>query len=582
MVTTATVDPKNKDFAGELVDLAPYMFQELKVYLNDDDQVVYVKGTNSLVVEGKLDEVTENSEKTIVTVAIENADGKIQKAIFKGEDGFKAADDIEFDIFENGAMKTKEITFGDLKDTETIKIVADDKDGNGKIADDKDTILGFVLTQQTKVAQIEKEYIDGKTKIDVFSLPKDGDDVDLDAVTVTGAVDSLEEIEIDDIVVEYKSDDDAVTKLAVSRDTVDGEITRIDGKNFYIDGKKYTRNSLISTEWELGDEGTFFLDHNGKIVEFEGTSGPTSYAVIVGSADGAKKDARIVADGKEIDKYPIIKLATQDNETITYDVAVTLKDKGENIKSSAKLDKDNLVDKDLKLSEELPEKGVIVKYTIDGNKRISKISTVDQSKISYKDVEKLVFASNAIVFDAFDDYAVASIGRLKDESDDAVAVYNSSGEIVVLLTKDVKAGTDTTFAYISKVNPARVSGDDVQFVEAYMNGEKVGYYTDDDDTVATSLKGKVAELELDGEEIVEAEKATAYATSTTASAVYAKSSRIVLGEESFYLADDATIITIEKDDDIVLSDLNDIEKGTTEFDIYLNTDDEVAFIVIYE
>jgi hypothetical protein len=37
--------------------------QSLKVYLNDDDEVVYIKDSNSLVVEGEVDEVTAFKER---------------------------------------------------------------------------------------------------------------------------------------------------------------------------------------------------------------------------------------------------------------------------------------------------------------------------------------------------------------------------------------------------------------------------------------------------------------------------------------------------------------------------------------
>lgn len=591
-VTTAKVDPKNKDFAGELVDLAPYMFQNLKVYLNDDDQVVYVKGTNSLVVEGKVDEVTYKNG--IVTVAVENADKKIVKATF---DADSVEDIMDYEIFKNGAMTDKNIAFEDLENTETIKIVADDEDGNGKIEENKkDDILGFVLTQQTKVAQIENEYVDGKTRIDVFTLPKDGDDVDLDNVTVTGAVDALEDIEEDDIVVEYKSDDDTVTKLVVSRDTVEGAVTRIDGSNFYIDGVKYSRNKLVKDAWELGDEGIFFLDHTGKIVAFDGEAEAADYAVVVGVEEGTTKEARVTGN-ISVDDYPIMRLATTEDEAVNYEVAVALNSDGE-IKSQAKVDRKNLLvvetegedDEEelvINFTKDVPKDGEIIKYSLDKDGRISRISTVEQSKITSNDTDKLVFASNAVIFDATDeDYPLASVDRLNDTitGGDDFAVYNSRGEIVVLLTDNVKESSDTIYAYIEKINPARKDGEDVQFVVAFMNGEKVEYYTDGEGVVG-DYEDKVVEIGLDGEIIVEADEISdGRIKTTTASAVYARTGRIVLADgEGYYLSDDATVVTVEEDGDVVLSDLNDIYEEETEFVVYFNEDmDEILFIVIYE
>ena len=589
-ITTAKVDPKNKDFAGELVDLAPYMFQNLKVYLNDDDQVVYVKGTNSLVVEGEVDDVVKGTN--LLTVEIENADGKIEKVTFDAG----LADDIveKYEVFENGAIRDSKKTFTNLKDTETIKIVAKDVDGNGKIeahriGDNADVVLGFVLTQQTRVAQIEKEYVDGKTRIDVFALPTDGDDVDLDNVTVTGAVDALEDIEVDDIVVEYKSDDDTVTKLVVSRDTVEGVVTRIDGSNFYIDGTKYSRNSLVSESFDLGDEGIFFLDHNGKIVAFDGEAEAADYAVVIDKENGKKDEARVTKK-ISVEDYPLIRLATTEDEAVNYEVAVTLNSEG-TIKSSAKIDRKALLkttegkDSEIEFTDDMVEKDTIIKYSLDKDGRISKISTVKSSGITSNDTEKLVFASNAVIFDATDDdYPLASIDRLEDkiEGGDDYAVYNSRGEIVVLFTNDVKESSDTTYAYIDKINPARKDGEDVQLVVAFMNGEKVEYYTDGENVAGDY---GVVEVDLDGEVIVEVKKITddLIIERTTASAVYARTGRVVLADgNGYYLSDDATIV-IDDDGDIELADLYDIYEDETEFKVYFNEDlDEILFIVIYK
>jgi len=51
------VDPEHKDYLGDIVDLEPYMYQNLDVYLNDDDEVVYIKGSNSIVITGTVDSV---------------------------------------------------------------------------------------------------------------------------------------------------------------------------------------------------------------------------------------------------------------------------------------------------------------------------------------------------------------------------------------------------------------------------------------------------------------------------------------------------------------------------------------------
>src|SRR5690606_16216466 len=60
-VTTETLNSKSKNYGGNVVDLAPYMYQELEVYVSKTDknqkEVVYIIDTNSVVLEGTVVDV---------------------------------------------------------------------------------------------------------------------------------------------------------------------------------------------------------------------------------------------------------------------------------------------------------------------------------------------------------------------------------------------------------------------------------------------------------------------------------------------------------------------------------------------
>jgi S-layer family protein len=592
-VTTDKLDPNNKNYACELVDLEPYMFQELKVYLNDDDQVVFVKGTNSLVIEGTVDEVTATA--TATTVAVEDANGKIKKVTF-GEIG-----NVTDSVFMNGSLSTDTRTYASLEDSESIKIIATDAGSkNGKM--EASEVNGFVLTQQTKVARIEKTYVEGKSKLDVFSLPVDNsDDVDLDAVKVTGVVSSLEDIEVDDVVVEYKADDASVTKLVVSRDTVEGKITRVDGTKFYVNGTKYalseTPNCILAADLALGDEGVFYLDYNGDLVDFDGESqGPTDYAVVIGSSMGSTTTK---FSSTSIDDYAQVKLATQEDEEVVYDVYAKLDSAGK-VTGSAKLNGSNLYTLNAPYptgAVTTPISGIaddsLIKYSLNSDGKLNKIEIVTTSNLATDtDTTKSTFklASDAIVFDSSDDYAVVNADRLKSEIN-GKAVYNKNGEIEVIITSDVKAGSVTTFAYITKVNAGyNDKGDEVQVIVAYMDGvKKDPVYTDETGVVGAAKN--VYGLDLDGEVITDADLASAMPgtevtrfMNTTASAISTKSNMIqVTGQGWAPLAEKATIIEVAADQTVNdLQDLYDIEVGTSIIDVYVNADGEVALIVIHE
>jgi len=595
MISSEKLDVNNKNYAGNLVDLAPYMYQSLKVYLNDDDEVVYIKDSNSLVIKGEIDDVTLSTDKKTATVAIEVADGSIKKLDFTVAlaDGLDAK--LPESIFENGASR-KEASFQYVLDSvETITIVANEEvnKGNGKITEDE--VDGFVLETQTRVAKVEEEYVAGEDKVDVFNLPTNSNDkVDLNKIKVTGSVDSLEDIKVDDVVVEYLAEDDEFTKLVVSRETVDGEITRIGGKDIYVDGTKYKLSGTSGAEdgLALGDSGVFFLDYKGKIVAFNGEAeGATDYAVVLDVAKG--EVASKFTDS--IDEYPQLKVVTQSGDEVIYDVYVKLNSSGE-ISGSANLDTNKLFttvttvggEKVITSAKfEALKTADVVKIKLNSDKKITKIETVSVKTITDLDTTKSSFklAKDAMLYDTVNKETVTE--NKLSAIVDGKAVYNKNGEIEVLLTADVD-GMNYTFAYITKAEAARQSGDDVQALVAYVNGKKVDpLYTDDDDTVNDGLKTVYA-LDLSNEVVEEAKLASAsiaglkIAKAVTASAVRSSAGTIQLVDGWSSLAENATIIGVDEDGAVNdVRRLSAIDAGKSIIDVY-TYDGLVVLIVIHE
>ena len=138
-VTPDSLDEDNKDYLGDIIDLAPYMYQNLTVYLNKDDYVVYVKGSNSVVVEGtvksvdtdKAKFVIEEDDDDLVTIDLADTVNTTAKTV---------------NIFYNG----DEIVNADISKIKTafesIKAVGFEKDDddNNKI-DKADELIGLVV-----------------------------------------------------------------------------------------------------------------------------------------------------------------------------------------------------------------------------------------------------------------------------------------------------------------------------------------------------------------------------------------------------------------------------------------------------
>jgi hypothetical protein len=610
-VTSEKIDPSNKNYAGDLVDLGPYIFQSLKVYLNDDDEVVYIKDTNSLVVEGVVDEVTLSTSGKVATVAVETADGSIKKVSFtvEEEEGLKA--ELPGSIFENRASRD-EATFEYLKDTksiDSIKIVANEleKSNNGKIEEDE--VDGFVLETQTFVIRVEEEYVEDDLTLDGLVLPTNSkDEVDFTKIIVKGDADSLEDIEVDDVVVEYLAEDDAFTTLVVSRDTVEGKVTRLGGTDVYVDGVKYKRSETggAASAPELNDEGVFYLDHNGKIVDFdaEGASA-TDYAIIVGAAGGELTDRF----GKSIDVYPQLEVVTQEGEKVVYDLLIKLNSAGTKVTSSVKVDGNNLFDDDdladfendsdekvKELFAEGKENAYknIIKYSLNKDGKISKIEPVEAQRITEVDTTKSSFriVDNALVYNNEDEEAV-SINKLSSKITLGYAVYNKNGQIEVLVTEDTD-GVKYTFAYITSVQDASRNNDDVQAIVAYVDGKKVDpLYTDADDVVDFDGKAVYA-LDIVNdviEEVFVPEEEFLVTTSPSAingNTVYKGTindrgtDTIQIGSKWYTLSDDATVIGVKSNGDVnAVRRLSAVRAGTSVVTVYIY-DGYVSFVLIHE
>jgi hypothetical protein len=611
-VTADSVDEDSDDYLGDLVDLAPYMYENITAYLNDDDYVVYVKDSNSVVVEGTVDSVTvedvefvvEDAEDDLHTFNLDTLDSEIVK------------------LFYNGA----EISDADINDIEesfeSIKVVGleDDANDNGKI-DRVNELTGIVVLERTDIVRVDQTYVAGKAKLDGLTLPVDNDDdVDLTKITVKGDAESLEDIEEDDIVVQYSAVDDEVTTLVVTRNTVEGKITKVsDADTFSIDGTSYDLADMsLVTAFDLGDEGVFYLDQEGDVADYDGDSvGPTDYAVVLGVEPG---DTEVSFGKFSVDTYPQIKLATQDGEEVIYDILVDLTSAGAVDDVAEDEDGHALVvagtaaaDGTRALNVANVAANYLIQYKLDSNDRISEIDLVKvltSADYNTVDLDKTTntLVENAIIFDAGDDYAVVGESSLPTEVE-AYVVRNSNGEIEVLVAEDgqVDEAANIVFAYIYDTDRAYDNdGEEVQNVDLYTAGADMSILSTDDDVVDNDDVEGVFAIKYDGELI----DLTAAVTTTggitlndeavfgasydsdsdldvigtvwsgVAESVNAKSDMIELEDGDWYaLSDNATIVSIVDDAEDGLADLYDVEDNNIV--VFINADGDVDLILVY-
>jgi hypothetical protein len=616
-VTESTLDSDNSNYGGDLIDLAPYMFQNLDVYTNDDDDVVYIKDTNSLVYEGAPDDIDDDGEE----LTIELLSGSYKDIDF--EDTEIAAEDL----FKNGAMADDDMTLEDINDdAETITVVVNDDedlggDDDGKF--DADELAGVVITVRTDITRIENTYTEGKETLDGLQLAvDDDDDVDEDKITVTGDVTSIYDIEEDDIVVSYLADDESAVTLVVTRNTVEGTITKVyDSNTYYIDGVSYdSADDMICDDFDLGDEGTFYLDQNGEIADYDGeSSGPTDYAIVFGAEDGVVDSS---FGDYDVDTYPELKLATQDGEEIVYEVAVEVDvdddddlyvDDAAIISDGADIvgldDDDYMVevgtydsdDDEYVLDVESifgSDNAYLVKYSLDSDGRIDELEILaevtdymdeDSDDLNDVDLDDDDLSDGCIIFDAGDDFAVVDTDDLNTEIV-AYAELDDDGDIEVLVVQagEVDEATDTVYAYIGKVTKTyNDDGDKVNSFIIYTDGEQQEILGTDDDLDVDGYYTAMS-FEYDGTEI-DSDTVDTTVTGYVVTATSITSSKMKLefvddtySDGWYSVSDHITVLELDEDDDVSdvqsLSDIDDDDVVT----VYINEDGEIDLVIYYE
>ncbi|WP_326911181.1 S-layer homology domain-containing protein [Sedimentibacter sp. MB31-C6] len=575
------INPEDKNYAGDKVDLSGYLFQTVEAYFNknNDDEVVYVGDVESLTYKDTFEDETFD-------------DGDLETL---------EVGDYVFDVssalvsYNNAEAKIGDFEPGDLEDAKITVVLAADET---RIKDDAEA-AGIIVEKASAYVQIEEEYEDDATEIDEIYLPVKDKKVDSKNLIIKGDATELSEIEVDDIVAAYApfdnedptiEDPDKLT-LVVSRDTLDGKVTGTDGSDYLIDRVKYEVNDALNMDdLDIGDEGTFFLDDDGRIIEFVGESdGSKTYAMVYD--DIIPGEYRVTSRGVQITTAPRVKLSTAADERITYDFDIEL-EKNDDGTVEVVDEFEGLFDVTVPVDGEgkINYNGAdvyeeLVSYTLNKDAEITKFAAAGRPIDMKTNHASFELASNVVIFDAK--------GNVIDEDDlgssvEGMAVYRN-GKIVALLATNIDEDVIQYFAYITDIDKdSDDDGDEIQRLTAYIKGSKnEKLYTNDEDIV-NSGTDKLYVLDLnDNGEVKDASTVSLSAT-VTASAIDAKAGRLVIGGSTYYFDEGAaTIIRFDEDGDVeIVNKLSAIEEEETEFKYVVNEDEDgdptniIGYIVI--
>lgn len=584
------IDPASKDYAGDKVDLSKYLFQKVTVYCNrnNDKEVVYIGDSDSVTYTETVDSVDKADKDEY---KIKMGDGDYTFTVPASVEVSYNSDQANMDDFDPK----------DLEDANAT-VVFDEEEARVR---DNAEVAGIVFEKASAYVQVEETYKDDATQLDEIYLPEKSGKLDSKNLVITGDAAKLSDIEKDDIVAAFAPYDDEdptvdnpdKLKLVVIRDTVEGKVTGTSDDAYYIDRVKYKINDgLDMDELSIGDEGTFYLDENGKLIAFSGDSeSGKTYAV---AEDDIYIDGYYKVSGSNkysVTEVPEIKLNTASGETVTYKFDVELDKNGE-IKNNKVADLFKIdatkSEGDIKFTGgSLFDKdgyGSLVSYSLNKDNKITDFSVITREINNMRTASSaFVLASNAVIFDRD--------GNVIDEKDlgstvTGTAAYNN-GKIVALLTDISDEGT-YYYAYLTKFGTdSDDNGDEIQRMTAYIKGSKTEkLYTDDEDIVDEDKGLTVLKLNDDGVVIDQAEAGKAIAVTPSAiSNVKSKDGTFKVDGKTYdFNKNEATIIEINKDDSINSLDLKALDNLGSEdkVSLYLNTEqygDETAtvgFIVI--
>jgi hypothetical protein len=299
----------------------------------------------------------------------------------------------------------------------------------------------------------------------------DNDNIDLKSFELRGA-DSLGDIAEDSVVYVYANAANEITRIDVGTEVVTGEVTRISGGDYTIDGKVYGFAGQVDPDNytpSTKDIVKISLDYAGDIYLCEKEKGAAdNYAVVLDIADGASgfsgNDMKInlfLADGS--DKAFVVDEDEIAAGLMDLTVGKTRADKkwdtgaigtGDIIKYS--VDKDGVIDEILVQTavnatggagSKLSDKGYYAGYAIN------------------KDAVMFTADTVTALTSSADDYGTTTLDKVLDSTGVKAYYVLSSGKIdAMLLEADVVAGDDVFGVAIDAAENNSDAGYEIEFL----------------------------------------------------------------------------------------------------------------------
>ena len=581
----------------------------------------YVRETNSSKRELLLARPAENMNESITIPAenvaeITNTESTKEIKYWENPDKdsktTKATINADANIIYNGKSGSAE----DLKTITSGSYTLLDTDAKGT--------YDVVFVNETVNYVVEEVVTTSNKIVDKYgqkTLVADPEDDKLTFVIVKGAERiELKDLKEWDVLTVTKSKDGQLVYAEVSNESVTGQVTQTSDDTFFINGKGYKKAANYPNEIKLQDEGTFYLDIEGKIAAVNGESSVSSnYAYLTDAG---------IANG--INKALELKVFTKEGETKILKTDTKVKLNGVSGKTPAEVldlldGNDDIVDPRL------------ITFEVNGSGLVNQINTATKSSsinedkfmmnmaedgVTYKKASGKLVGTNmsvnitkdTIVFDIPDgktdtsDYAVRNHEFFTDGDSYNVKVFDVNEErnakVVIVTNSTGMADEESSLAIVDKITLGKNDdGTEIEYLYAYQDGKEIQLPTvgtgilvkgegndaiekGDIIQIETNINGEIESInvifDIDTKE-TEAENKISDKMSTFYGKVLKKFSgsfnmQVGSGEVRNFSIGDATVYTVDTTlsrNQIKVGDAGDIQK-------YDDLDPSRVFVRVYE
>ena len=563
-----------------LTNIREYVGAAAKVTVDKNDDVLAVGDIKTTFLTGK---VSSDGKNLIVD--------DVEYALPTNTDDYV---DIDFNTGGKGTANAADtIINGETQGGVANKLAKDDKvtiaaKVSGKTIKEIYSVATWTATDADMVSESQINTISSKKTLLGYDFTLNDDrEIDTTSFELIG-VDSLDDIEKDDVVYVYTAGDKPtanITRVAVGQETVTGELEKISSKGttkakYTIDGTEYklaaneaagiTNGSIDYSiaEVNTGDSVTITLDAYGNIYKLEADSANRLYAAVL------KLGYDQNAYGEET--YSV-QFLNAEGETVTANV-----DSDYKAEYIEKMDEVNDEVDDGKVTIGKITKSTIVKYHLNASNEIDYIENVTVGEQVKKKVSSsgyydgYALASNVVIFSyngndysKADNYTVVTRDDAIGKEFTASYALNSDEQIILMIADDLVA-SDVVYGLVT--GSGENNSDAGNYVDILtVDGETVSYdcapavLADILDMAGTNKQnligfkvssnneikdGKVAEVvsgiegTLGGDDVLlQSGKVTAIANG-----------RITIDGESYAYTDDVVIYKYDADDEIYKTD----------------------------